>query len=67
MGRSPGHEWAGVPDPITPEMSIHGPELVSVSVRPELRAGPEQDLYWKGDLVRLAKDTYLKLKKIRVK
>lgn len=56
-----------VPDPITPEKLIHGFDLTSLNLIPELQPDPEYDPEWMAgsDSVDMAKRTYNKLKKVR--
>ena len=50
-----------VPDPITPEMLIHGRELVSLNLIPDLHPVSDE---WKPETI---KDSFLKLRKVREK
>ena len=53
-----------IPDPITPENLIHGYDLVSVNVIPELYNGSEPDWQPEGHSGAKLRDDYNKLKKI---
>ena len=56
-----------VPDPITPERLLHGFDLTSINLIPELQPDPESDPDWlvNSDPVSKIQETYNKLKKIR--
>ena len=58
-----------IPDPITPERLIHGYELVSVNLIPELQPDPSPDPDWQinADPISTVKDSYQKLKNVRSK
>ena len=38
-----------VPDAITPEILIHGHELLSINIIPDLQGNPDEDLNWTAD------------------
>ena len=56
-----------VPDPITPEKLIHGFDLVSLNIIPELQPEPEHDPDWlkNTDPLSNIQESYFKLKKTR--
>ncbi|XP_066958828.1 uncharacterized protein [Macrobrachium rosenbergii] len=58
-----------IPDPITPEILIHGYDLLSINIIPELQAFPDIDLEWlpRHDPVQLIQDSYHKLRKVRTR
>ena len=38
-----------LPDAITPEILIHGHELLSINIIPDLQGNPDEDLNWTAD------------------
>ena len=58
-----------IPDPITPEKLIHGYDLVSVNLIPELQPDPSPDPDWQinADPISTIKSSYQKLKNVRSK
>ncbi|XP_066981209.1 uncharacterized protein [Macrobrachium rosenbergii] len=58
-----------IPDPITPETLIHGYDLLSINIIPELQAFPDIDPEWlpRHDPVQLIQDSYHKLRKVRTR
>ena len=56
-----------LPDPITPEKLIHGFDLVSVNLIPELQPDSDSDPDWQinKDPICSIKDSYSKLRKVR--
>ena len=56
-------EAVDVPDPITPEMSIHGRELPSVNCIPKLQPDPEPE-DWSDGPSKLVRVSYSKLRKV---
>ena len=55
-----------VPDAITPEILIHGHELLSINIIPDLQSNPDEDLNWTADdHVSKVLDKYKKLRNVR--
>ncbi|XP_068224998.1 uncharacterized protein [Palaemon carinicauda] len=55
-----------VPDAITPEILIHGHELLSINIIPDLQGNPDEDLNWTADdHVSKVLDKYQKLRNVR--
>ncbi|XP_068208007.1 uncharacterized protein [Palaemon carinicauda] len=55
-----------VPDAITPEILLHGHELLSINIIPDLQGNPDEDLNWTADdHVGKVLDKYQKLRNVR--
>ena len=54
-----------LPEPITPELLIHGHNLISTNIIPTLQGHPSDDPDWNIDPVQSVRDTYAKLKNVR--
>ena len=55
-----------VPEPITPELLIRGYELTSINIIPDLQYSPPVDPDWTENSSTSVKDSYAKLRKVRI-